>query len=584
MAEDNNKNVVENSLETSNKVKGAVKTGKALSNIAKGASTGGPYGAIASTIWENRETVKKVVVSFSFLLLLPILYIMMLPSIIFNGVSNPSSTDILNNDVAIRQNITEAQSIVSDVLLNNHDNIIAQINAEIEKLGENEEAKIVDAYADGGYENIFILLSQYSAYKEDYREINLKDLEKTLKNNSNNLYYYTTTVTTSIREVEVETRATNEVDTTDSAEDNAEDNASNTDNNNTTTKQIEITTYTYTVQYEGVEHFSSVFDLDEKQQIYATEYANNLMIYLYGTNILGGVNGAISPEVYKYDALIRQYAEIYGVQDFIEVIYAIMMTESGGRVVDVMQSSECGYNTKYPNEPNGITDSEYSIDVGIHYFADCLNLANCTDVKDLDKLSLALQGYNFGTGYITWAKNKYGSYSESNAIEFSNIQKAKLGWSSYGNTKYVSKVMSYYYPLTASGVAGFGSPITTLNWKAYVTSEFGTRKDPFTGEIKSHDGLDVGVPIGTPLNAVNDGTVISVDMGSGYGTSLLIDHGNGIVSGYAHCSELLVSSGQVVKKGQVIALSGNSGRSTGPHLHFEIRLNGVKTNTREYIN
>ncbi len=143
--------------------------------------------------------------------------------------------------------------------------------------------------------------------------------------------------------------------------------------------------------------------------------------------------------------------------------------------------------------------------------------------------------------------------------------------------------MSYYYPLTTSGTAGFGSPITTLNWKTYVTSEFGTRVDPITSEIKSHDGLDVGVPIGTPLNSINDGTVISTNMGSGYGTSLLIDHGNGIVSGYAHCSELLVTNGQSVKKGQVIALSGNTGRSTGPHLHLEVRLNGVKTNPRDYI-
>ncbi len=369
----NNNNELENSIQTANKVKGAVKTGKALSNIAKGASSGGPFGAAASTLWENRETVKKVVLSISFLLLIPILYIMMLPSVIFNGLENPSTSDILNNDVAIRQNIMEAQSIVSEVLLDNHDNVLAQINAEIEKLGENEQGKIVDAYSDGGYVNTFLLLSQYSAYKNDYKEINLTDLKNILKGNSvdNNLYYYTMTTSTHTNE-----------------------------------ENIEITTYTYTIQYNGTEYFNDLFNLDEKQQMYATEYANNLMIYLYGTNPLGDVNAAISPEVYQYDSLIRKYAEMYGVADYIEVIYAIMMTESGGRAVDVMQSSECGYNTKYPKEPNGITDTEYSIDVGIHYFADCLSLAGCTDVKDLDKLSMAIQGYNFGSGYITWAKDK----------------------------------------------------------------------------------------------------------------------------------------------------------------------------------
>lgn len=544
-----NKNELENSIQTANKVKGAVETGKALSNIAKGASAGGPYGTLAKTLWENRETVKKIVVSCSFLLLLPILYILMLPSIIFNGLNNPSTGDILNNDVAIRQNISEAQNIVSEILFDNHSAVIDQINNEISSLGENEEGKIVDAYSDGGYENVFMLISQYSAYKEDYREINLNDLENVLRRNSSsdNLHYFTTT------------KSTNEVE------------------------GVIITTYTYTVQYNGTEYFKNLFNLNEQQQMYANEYANNLMIYLYGTNVMGAVNAPISPDVYRYDSLIRQYAELHGIKDFVEVIYAIMMTESGGRVVDVMQSSECGFNTRYPRVPNGITDTEYSIDVGIQYFAECLRLAGCTDVKDLDKLSLAIQGYNFGSGYITWAKNKYGGYSESNAIEFSNIQKVQLGWSSYGNTKYVSKVMSYYYPLTASGTVGFGSPIVTLNWKAYVTSEFGTRTDPITGELKSHDGLDVGIPIGTPLNAINDGTVISTNMGSGYGTSVLIDHGNGIVSGYAHCSELLVYEGQAIKKGQVIALSGNSGRSTGPHLHLEVRLNGVKTNPRDYI-
>lgn len=152
----------------------------------------------------------------------------------------------------------------------------------------------------------------------------------------------------------------------------------------------------------------------------------------------------VSAEVEAYDPLIRQYASQHGIPEYVELIKAVMMQESGGRGNDPMQASECGYNTRYPNTPNGITDPEYSIDVGIQNLADCLNAAEVENPVDMEHIKLALQGYNFGNGYISWAKNNYGGYSYANAVEFSAIQAERLGWDSYGDTQYVAHVLRYY--------------------------------------------------------------------------------------------------------------------------------------------
>lgn len=152
----------------------------------------------------------------------------------------------------------------------------------------------------------------------------------------------------------------------------------------------------------------------------------------------------VSAEVEAYEPLIQKYAKQHGIPEYVELIKAVMMQESGGRGNDPMQASECGYNTQYPNTPNGITDPEYSINVGIQNLAACLNAAQVENPVDMDRIKLALQGYNFGNGYITWAQNNYGGYTYANAVEFSTIQAERLGWDSYGDTQYVSHVLRYY--------------------------------------------------------------------------------------------------------------------------------------------
>ncbi len=152
----------------------------------------------------------------------------------------------------------------------------------------------------------------------------------------------------------------------------------------------------------------------------------------------------VSAEVEAYDPLIRQYAKQYGIPEYVELIKAVMMQESGGRGLDPMQAAEGSFNTKYPHEPNGIKDPEYSIQCGVQELKAALTLAEVESPIDMERIKLALQGYNFGNGYISWAKSKYGGYSYANAVEFSTQQAQRLGWDSYGDTQYPAHVLRYY--------------------------------------------------------------------------------------------------------------------------------------------
>ena len=175
-----------------------------------------------------------------------------------------------------------------------------------------------------------------------------------------------------------------------------------------------------------------------------------LIVILFGAlfSMVGGSNSStvtpVSAEVEAYEPLIRQYARQYGIEEYVELIKAVMMQESGGQGTDPMQASECGYNTRYPNTPNGITDPEYSIDVGIQNLAACLREAGVESPVDMNNIKLALQGYNYGNGYISWAKENYGGYTYANAVEFSTMMAEQNGWSGYGDTEYVSHVLRYY--------------------------------------------------------------------------------------------------------------------------------------------
>lgn len=119
--------------------------------------------------------------------------------------------------------------------------------------------------------------------------------------------------------------------------------------------------------------------------------------------------------------------------------------------------------------------------------------------------------------------------------------------------------------------------------KGWLTSGFGYRTSPFTGRREMHKGLDVATRTGTPIIAPADGIVVFTGREGGFGNMLAIDHGYGIVSKYGHCSTIDVKLGQKVKRGDIVARVGNTGRSTGPHLHYEVAVNGVSVNPTRYI-
>ena len=176
-----------------------------------------------------------------------------------------------------------------------------------------------------------------------------------------------------------------------------------------------------------------------------------LIVVLLGcaVSLFGGGGGSnaytpVSAEVEAYEPLIQKYAKQYGIPEYVELIKAVMMQESGGRGLDPMQAAEGSFNTRYPHEPNGIQDPEYSIQCGVQELKAALISAEVENPIDMEYIKLALQGYNFGNGYISWAKTNYGGYSYANAVEFSTMQAQRLGWESYGDTQYPAHVLRYY--------------------------------------------------------------------------------------------------------------------------------------------
>jgi len=126
---------------------------------------------------------------------------------------------------------------------------------------------------------------------------------------------------------------------------------------------------------------------------------------------------------------------------------------------------------------------------------------------------------------------------------------------------------------------------TPQGWptKGWLTSYFGMRKSPYTGRPKNHEGLDIAANTGTPVVATADGVVARIETSAGYGKTVIIDHGYGYRTLYAHNSKFLVKRGQKVSRGDKIAEVGNTGRSTGPHVHYEILLNGVTIDPRKTL-
>lgn len=181
--------------------------------------------------------------------------------------------------------------------------------------------------------------------------------------------------------------------------------------------------------------------------------------------------------------------------------------------------------------------------------------------------------------------------------------------SSFSNAKYYKSLSDFYalrnealdgsvaraitggLPGSPLGDPRFGSSLSTANlpslWPVIgpITSPFGAREDPMLGhgEGEFHKGVDISAPYGTPIRATADGTVISAATGNGYGKEVVLDHGGGVKTLYAHMSGFHVSAGDDVVRGQIIGYVGMTGRSTGAHVHYEVRMREVPVNPHKYL-
>lgn len=433
----------------------AVQVGRAMASISgavKGA-TAGPFGAVIGAAIQNRETLKKAVAGIVSLLLIPVLFIVMLPGLVFGNLSE--NTGALTSNSRINENIRAANEAIVEVLQECHDEVLADVNAAASRVPESDAVSITDPYAYYISVNANQLIAQFCASKDNYRDINVTELKRVIRANKDGLFTYDVSTETVTMEVTVDAGAEGEA-------------GEGTDSQ---TQTVTFTRHNFVINYAGDSYFADhVFHLNDKQKKVADAYAENLTLF-FGSSASGVATANVSDEVLRYRATVEQIAAKYGMTPYVELILAVMMQESGGHGLDVMQAAEGGFNKKYPHVPNGITDPEYSIECGIQELKYALDKAGCTGPTDLDRIKLALQGYNYGSGYIDWAMERDGGYTKANAIAYSDMMCARPNWpySRYGDKEYVDHVLRYYIITSTGGTY----PANGMQIPHYLQTDYG---------------------------------------------------------------------------------------------------------------
>ena len=257
---DNFAETVDTAVSAAHTVKGAIKAGKAISGAAKGAAAGGPYGAVAGAVWAGRKHIGKIITVIIILLLLPVLFILMLPGLIFGGLINafsPADTEqpVLNSETAIVESANDITFTINSILGEALDDVMARIEADFASSGA-DQMEIKNPYSSGPVYNANLIISQYCAARdEDFESISLDDLAAVLRENKENLYSYTSVRES--REVTSEDPETGE---------------------ETTTTEIWMV---YTIRYNGESYLADhVFALTDEQKELASDYASNLSMFL----------------------------------------------------------------------------------------------------------------------------------------------------------------------------------------------------------------------------------------------------------------------------------------------------------------
>ena len=411
-------------------------------------------GAAIGAVLENRDTIKKTAAAITVVLLLPLLFLTMLPGLVFGDLSENSGA--LNSGTLINENLRAANQAIIEVLRECHDEVLQEIQQEASKVPEGDTVSITDPYAASISINSNLLIAQFCASRESYKEINIQELQRVIRENKDALFSYDVSTETVSMEVTAGTGTEGEAGEGGDLEE---------------TKTVTFTRHNYVVKYAGDTYFADhVFHLTDKQKELAEGYAENLELF-FGSSISGVATANVSEEVLAYRSAVERIAAKYGMAQYTELILAVMMQESGGRVKDVMQASESSFNQKYPHAPGSITDPEYSIECGVQALKYVLDKAGCTGPADLDRIKLALQGYNFGSGYIDWAMERDGGYTKENAAAFSDMMCARPGWnySVYGDKDYVDHVLRYYTITSTGGTY----PANGMQIPHYLQTDYG---------------------------------------------------------------------------------------------------------------
>ena len=270
MAEEKNNqsNLAAKSAQAANAVRGAVKTGKAIAGAAKGAAAGGPYGAVAGLVWGNRHLIGKIILVVVAIFLLPILFILMLPALIFGGLVDAFTPDdptvpVLNDSAYITENMTSITDSVSDVLSEALEDVLKEIEDDFSS-STADQREIINPHENAPAYNANAFVSQFCASKnKDFESITFSDMESTLRNAKGELYSYTS---------KEETRTRVEVTVTVDASTGKE-----TETSTTVTEDWKV----YTIVYNGEDYFAdNVFHLDAEQKELANNYAQNLSLFL----------------------------------------------------------------------------------------------------------------------------------------------------------------------------------------------------------------------------------------------------------------------------------------------------------------
>ena len=338
---------VDTAASAAHMVKGAIKAGKAISSAAKGAAAGGPYGAVAGAVWAGRKHIGKIIAVIVILLLLPVLFILMLPGLIFGGLLNafsPSDTEqpILNSETAIVESANDITFTINSILGEALDDVMVRIEADFASSGA-DQMEVKNPYSSGLVYNANLIISQYCAARdEDFERISLDDLAAVLRENKEHLYSYTSTRES--REATTEDPETGE---------------------DTITIEVWMV---YTIRYNGESYLAdSVFSLTDEQKELAADYASNLSLFLgdgllqnlvewTGNSIpsLGDVtfSDGVTPVVY-YNQLDERYAsQPYGTDNIGgygcgPTAMAIVVSSLTDDMVDPIKMARWSYENGY---------------------------------------------------------------------------------------------------------------------------------------------------------------------------------------------------------------------------------------------